>query len=155
MTKVFPAWRIEASERRYDPASGQMTEWKGAGGSLEVTQEAEEYIDKTLGERFGISPFFLMNLTKDPATWAAVLFTNIIENSDEVLRSRAELRDEIGFAAYGAAQPGMNSPPLGAMVVKSSAALEAASSRHQVFSRAWDALKSCAVDKNWVAVVDL
>jgi len=96
-----------------------------------------------------------MNLTKDPAVWAAVFFTDIIKQSDEVLEARGELRNEIGFAAYGAAEPGMSNPPLGAMVVKSPTALKAAASRHEVFRKAWDALQSCAPDKNWVAVVDL
>jgi hypothetical protein len=119
MTKVFPAWRLETSERRYDPESGQMTAWKGSGGSFEVGLATENYISAALGERFGISPsFFLMNLTNDPATWAAVFFTDIVKQSDELLKARAELRDEIGFAAYGAAEPGMNNPPLGAMVSK-------------------------------------
>jgi predicted NUDIX family NTP pyrophosphohydrolase len=155
MTKVFPASRLEASERHHDPERGLMTEWKGSGGYFVVAQEAEDYIEATLGERFGVSPFFLMNLTKDPAAWAAVFFTDIIEDSDELLKARAELRDEIGFAAYGTPEPGMRNPPLGAMVVKSAEALNAASSRHEVFRRAWDALQSCAPDKNWVAVVDL
>ena len=60
-----------------------------------------------------------MNLTKDPAAWAAVFFTDIIKQSDELLEARGELRNEIGFAAYGAAELGMSNPPLGAMVVKS------------------------------------
>jgi hypothetical protein len=124
---------MESSERRQDPETGQMTEWKGAGGWFEVGLDAENYIDKTLGDRFGIGPFFLMNLTKDRATWAAVFFAGIIEHSDELLEARAELRDDIGFATYGVVEPGRNNPPLGAMVVKSAAALNAASSRHKVF----------------------
>jgi hypothetical protein len=48
-----------------------------------------------------------------------VLFTDIIKQSDELLRARGELRNEIGFAAYGSTEPGMSNPPLGAMVVKS------------------------------------
>jgi hypothetical protein len=96
-----------------------------------------------------------MNLTKDPAAWAAVFFTDIIKHSDEVLRARGDLGTEIAFAAYGKAELGMSNPPLGAMVVKSPAALEAAASRHDVFAKAWGALQSCAPDRNWVAVVDL
>jgi hypothetical protein len=155
MTKVFPAWRIKTAERSYDAETGGMTQWKDSGGYLAVAQDSENYIETVLGKRFGISPFFLINLTKDPAAWAAVFFTNIIKHSDEVLRARAELRDQIGFAAYGAAEPGMGNPPLGAMVVKSPAALKVAASRHDVFSRAWNALSSCAPDENWVAIVDL
>lgn len=155
MTKVFPAWRVETSDRRVDPKTGQMTEWKNTGGNFEVQQDAEDYIEERLGQRFGVSPFFLMNLTKDPASWAAVLFTDIIKQSDEVLRARSELSDQIAFAAYGAVEPGMSNPPLGAMVVKSPAALKAAASRHEVFRKAWNALQACAPDKNWVAVVDL
>lgn len=155
MTRVFPAWRIGVSERGVDPRTGRMTEWKDAGGNLEVGPEAESYIEERLGERFGVSPFFLMNLTKDPASWAAVFFTDIIKNSDEVLKARAELGGDLAFAAYGKAEPGMSNPPLGAMVVKSRAALEEAASRHEVFAKAWSALKSCPVHENWVAVVDL
>jgi hypothetical protein len=43
-----------------------------------------------------------MNLTAQPQTWAAVFFTEIIKNSDEVLTARAELRDLIQFAAWHA-----------------------------------------------------
>ncbi|MGB6950165.1 MAG: hypothetical protein WBD84_13365, partial [Methyloceanibacter sp.] len=145
----------EMSQRGQNPETGQMTGWKNTDGSLEVEQDAEDFIEETLGERFGVGPFFLMNLTNDPAAWAAVFFTDIIKQSDEVLEARGELRNEIGFAAYGAAEPGMSNPPLGAMVVKSPTALKAAASRHEVFRKAWDALQSCAPDKNWVAVVDL
>ena len=149
MTKVFPAYRIEIAERR------PQTDWKGKGGYLEVTQDAEDYIDAVVGQRFGVSAFFLMNLTKDPATWAAVFFTDIIKQSDDVLKARGDLGDQIRFAVYGAAQPGMSNPLLGAMVVKSPAALKTAATRHEVFSKAWNALQSCAPDKNWVAIVDL
>jgi hypothetical protein len=64
-----------------------MTEWKGAGGFFAVDPDAENYIEEKLGRRFGIPPFFLMNLTKDPTTWSAVFFTGIIDNSDEVLKT--------------------------------------------------------------------
>ena len=107
MTKVFPAWRVEVSERGQDPETGEMTDWRTSGGSLEVEQDAEDFIEETLGERFGVGPFFLMNLTNDPAAWAAVFFTDIIGQSDELLEARGELRNEIGFAAYGEAEPGM------------------------------------------------
>jgi hypothetical protein len=49
----------------------------------------------------------------------------------------------------------MNYPPFGAAVINSRAALETASSRHEVFQKMWDALRGCEQDKKWVAVVDL
>ena len=98
--------------------------------------------------------FFLMNLTLQPV-WAAVLFTEIIKDSDQILNARAELRDLIQFAAYGDFKRGMPNPPLGAMTVKSAEALKLASARHPVFKKAWDALQSCAPDRSWVAVVEL
>ncbi len=155
MTKVFEAYPVATSERRYDADAGQMTEWKKSGGGFEITIEAEDYIHNLLGARFAVGPFFVSNLTSDPASWAAVLFTDIIKESGEVLKARAELRDEIAFAAYGKAEPGMSNPPLGAMVVKTPAALETASSRHEVFRKAWTALQSCSPHKYWVAVVDI
>ncbi len=103
----------------------------------------------------GISPFFLMNLTRDSEVWAAVFFSDIIKDSDGLLSSRADLREDIRFAAYGETQPGMKNPPLGAMAVRSAEALCAASTRHEVFRKAWDALRSCAPDMKWVAIVDL
>ncbi len=154
MTKVFPAWRIETSERRYDPDDNQMTAWKGSGGYFAVESDVEDYIDEAVGHGVA-SAFFLMNLTKDPDRWAAVFFTDIIPNSDDVLKARAELSDKISFAAYGAAEPGMGNPPLGAAVFNSRTVLETASSRHEVFKKVWDALQSCDPNKNWVAVVDL
>jgi hypothetical protein len=132
-----------------------MTEWRESDSWLEIGSEAEAYIIEALDERFGVSPFFLINLTRDPATWAAVLFTDIINDSDEVLRARGDLRGEIGFAAYGPAELGMPNPPLGAMSVKSATALKMASSRHEVFAKAWAALKECAPDRNWIALVEL
>ena len=48
----------------------------------------------------------------------------------------------------------MGNPPLGAMVVKSAAALKNAATRHEVLSKSWNALQACALDKKWVAVVD-
>lgn len=154
MAMVFPAWRVSESERRIDPETGRLME-NNRGGFFVVEPEAEEYIETTLGKQFGVTPFFLMNLTKDPRTWAAVFFTEIIKDSDEVLTARAELRSEIGFAAYGDAKVGMNNPPLGAMAVMSAAALQQASSRHEVFKQAWDALQSCEAGRKWVAVIDL
>jgi hypothetical protein len=132
-----------------------MIEGESTGGYFMVTPETEEYIQERLGEQFGVSPFLLMNLTNDRGTWAAVFFSRIIEKSDEVLKARGELRDEIGFAAYGKVEPGMSNPPIGAMAVKSAKALETASKRHDVFAKAWDALRSCSPDENWVALVDL
>ena len=72
-----------------------------------------------------------------------------------MLTARSELREEIRFAAYGTAELGMTNPPLGAMAVRSASALHAASSRHEVFRKAWDALRSSAPEGKWVAVVDL
>jgi hypothetical protein len=72
-----------------------------------------------------------------------------------VIQARAELADVIRFAGYGAAEPGMNYPPIRAAVINSRAALETASSRHEVFQKLWDALRGCEPDKKWVAVVDL
>ena len=154
MTRVFPATRLETWERRYDPETGGMTESESAGGFFVIDQDAEEFIESTLGERFGIGSFFLMNLTREPETWAAVFFSEIIRDSDALLEARAELRPELGFAVYGDSQPGMKNPPLGAMVVTSADALRAASTRHEVFRKAWEALKLCSPDRKWVAVVD-
>jgi hypothetical protein len=155
MTRIFPARRVETSERRFDPQTRQMTGWTTADGHFHIEQEAEDFIDETLGRRFGLSPFFLMNLTRDPAAWAAVFFSEIIMDSDLLLSARAELREDIRFAAYGDAQIGMKNPPLGAMVVRSAEVLSLASTRHEVFRKAWDALRSCEPDRKWVAVVDL
>ena len=155
MTRIFPALRVESRERGEDADTGSMTEWEDAGGCFYIEADAEEYISEKLEERFGVGPFFLMNLTQDPQIWAAIFFTEIIKNSDEVLISRAELCDDIRFAAYGEAKPGMINPPLGAMTVRSASALHAASSRHEVFRKAWEALRSCAPEGKWVAVVDL
>jgi hypothetical protein len=151
MTKVFPAWRLGIIERRYDPATGQMTEWTDTGSYFEVEEATHDYIIEKTGQR----PPFLMSLTRDPGAWAAVFFTRTIERSDEVLRVRDELGAQIAFAAYDETELGMSNPPLGAMVVNRPADLAAASSRHEVFRTAWDALKSFAHDKQWVAVVDL
>ena len=105
MMKVFQAWRLGTAKRHHDPETDQMTAWETSRSSLVIEQTGEDYIDESLGERFGFSAFFFLNnLTVDPATWAAIFFTNIIENSDEVLEARAELRDEIRFAAYGTAE---------------------------------------------------
>jgi hypothetical protein len=149
MTRVFPAWRIEESVREKDTATGGITDWKARGrGWLEIDQDATDYIERTLGERFGVDVFFLMNLTARPETWAAVLFTEIIKDADEVLKARAELRDQIRFATYGDAKPGMLNPPLGAMTTNGAEALKLASTRHAVFKKTWDALQACAPDKN-------
>jgi hypothetical protein len=151
MTKVFPAWRLHESQRDVDPRSGQKTEWRPTGSFLEVEEATHDYIR----EKTGRGPFFLMNLTQDPRAWAAVYFTKIIEQSDEVLKVRDELGVEIAFAPYGTAQLGMSNPPLGAMVIIRPEDLAAASSHHEVFRKAWGALKPCTRDKQWVAVVDL
>jgi hypothetical protein len=151
MTKVFPAWRLEEKQRGYDPTIGQMTDWKRTGSFFEVEEATHEYIR----EKTGRDPFFLMNLTKDPEAWAAVYFTSIIKKSDEGLKVRDDLGVEISFAAYGKVERAMTNPPLGAMVVLRPEDLAAASLRHEVFRKAWEALKSCARDKHWVAVVDL
>jgi hypothetical protein len=71
------------------------------------------------------------------------------------MQARAELAEAIRLGGYGAAEPGMNYPPIGAAVINSRAALEAASSRHEVFQKMWDALQGCEPDRNWVAVFDL
>jgi hypothetical protein len=84
-----------------------------------------------------------------------VFFTSVISNSDEVIQSRAELAEAIRFAGHGATEPGRSYPPFGAAVIYSRSALEAASSRHPVFEKMWDALQSCDPDEKWVAVVDL
>jgi hypothetical protein len=152
---VFPASRIQTMERGFDPAKPGLTEFKDAGSFLAVEQDAEELIESKLGERFGVSTFFLMNLTRDPQAWAAVFFTGIVEDSDQLLASRAELADDLRFAAYGAAFPGMTNPPLGAMVIRSASSLSKASKRHPVFERTWEVLKPCSPEKNWVAVIDL
>jgi hypothetical protein len=150
MARVFPAWRLEESQRGVDADTGQMRELKRTN-FLEVEETTHDYIRQTTGQ----SPFFLMNLTEGFDAWAAVYFTKIIERSDSVLRVRDELRVDIAFAAYGEAEPGMSNPPLGAMVVKRPEDLAAASLRHEVFREAWNALQSCAQDEHWVAIVDL
>ncbi len=137
MTKVFPAWSMRTATRRGDPATGQMIE-EDARHSLELEEDAQDYIHETLNERFGVNAFYLMHLTREPA-WAAVLFTGVIKNSDEILKARGELREEIKFGPYGEVQPGMSNPPIGAMIVKSKSVLHAASSRH-------DALHSPSFD---------
>jgi len=146
---------LETWEQRSDPETGGMIEPESAGGFFAIGQDAEEFIESTVGERFGLSSFFLMNLTREPDTWAAVFFSEIIRDSDALLEARGELRPELGFAVYGDSQPGMKNPPLGAMVVKSAEALRVASTRHEVFRKAWEALKLCSPDRKWVAVVDL
>ena len=93
-----------------------------------------------------------MDVTRDPDVWAVVFFTDAIENSEEVLSSRAELRDEIKFAAYGPDEGGDTIPPLGAMVIKNAKALGEASSRHKVFMEAWEALRECSPGGRWVAI---
>ncbi len=155
MTRIFPARRVEWSKRRFDPQTRQMTGWTTSDGHFHIEQEAEDFIDETLGRRFSLGPFFLMNLTQDPKAWAGVFFSEIIKDSDLLLSARAELRDDIRFAAYGDAEVGMKNPPLGAMVVSSAEVLSLASTRHEVFRKAWEALRSCEPDRKWVAVVDL
>ncbi len=56
MTRVFSARRVETSERRHDPQTRQMTEWRSAGGYFQIEQEAEDFIEDTLGQRFGVIP---------------------------------------------------------------------------------------------------
>lgn len=155
MSKVFSAVRLEEAQHTLDPATGEMTQWNSIGGFFRIDAVAEDYIEDLLGKKFGVSPFFLMNLTKDRTTWAAVFFTDIISDADMVLRARAELRDDLAFAAYGQATPGMANPPLGAMAVKSPRALEVAAERHVVFRKAWEALQDCSPQGEWVAIVDL
>ena len=119
VTRVFEAWRVEDTVRSQEAATGRMTDWKTEATYLVVQQDAEDHIDEILGEEFDIFPFsFLCNLTRDPEVWAAVFFSDIIQDSDEVLRVRNELRDDLRFAAYGPAEPGMSNPPLGAMAVR-------------------------------------
>jgi hypothetical protein len=154
--RVFPAQRVECSSTRgLDPSSGRMTERKNEGGYFVVEEAAADFIDEILGDHVRSSAFYLMNLTEDPQAWAAVFFSDIIKNADEVLDARAELRDDIAFAAYGKAEVGIDNPALGAMVVKNPEALRVASSRHEIFQKAWDALQSCSPNRNWVAIVVL
>jgi hypothetical protein len=150
MTKVFNAWRLIETVRGVDPKTGEMTEM-GKNSFFVVDEATETYIR----EKTGRNSFFLMNVTSDPATWAVVFFTTIIERTDEVLKVRDELNAQIRFVAEGEPKPGMKYPPFGTMLVNRPEELAAASSRHEVFQKAWDALKACAPDKEWVAVIDL
>ena len=151
MTKVFPAYAIVEEGRKYDDKTDRMRDWEKTDEWLQVDYAGAKYIEKNLGDY--VDDFFLMNLTRE-LPWAAVLFTSIIKNSDEVLKARAELRDALKFASYGPSEPGMPNPPVGALVVKSSDALKVASSRHPIFTKSWNALQACAPDDNWIAVVD-
>jgi hypothetical protein len=153
MTKVFPAQRLQIRERRYDAEKKRIIEID-KGSYLAVDSVADEYIDEAIAHRWA-SAMILTRITKDPGSWAAVFFTSVISNSDEVMQARGELSDAIRFAGYGAAEPGMSYPPLGAAVINSRDALDAASSRHEVFQKMWDALRDCEPNRNWVAVVDL
>jgi hypothetical protein len=103
-----------------------MTDWKQTGSFFEVEQSTHEYIERKTGR----TPFFLMNLTQDPKAWAAVYFTKIIDQSDEVLKVRDELRVEIAFAPYAPVHAGMRNPPLGAMVINRPEDLAVAATRH-------------------------
>jgi hypothetical protein len=152
VTKVFPARRLEERERRYDAESKGINE-TDRGSYLAVDTDADEYIDEAIGHRW-MSAVFLQHLTADPKSWAAVFFTSVISNPDEVIQTRGEFADAIRFAGYGTVEPGMSYPPFGAAVINSRDALEAASSRHEVFQKMWDALRGCEPDRNWVAVVE-
>ena len=155
MWKVFLALRWEGWTRGYAPEIGQTGEWRRSG-FLDIGPEGDAYLaEKFEGRGFGVSPSFLMDVTPDPDVWAVVFFTDVIENADEVLSSRAELRDQIKFAAYGADKGDDTIPPLGAMVIRSAKALEEASSRHKVFMKAWEALREYSPGGRWVAIVDL
>jgi hypothetical protein len=151
VTKVFPAQRLLTWERRYDVERKRIIE-TDKKSYLWVDSDADAYIDEAIAHRW-LSAITLTSITKDPASWAAVFFTTVISNSDEVIQARAELAEAIRFGGYGATQPGMNYPPFGVAVINSRAALEAASSRHEVFQKMWDALQGCEPDKNWVAIV--
>jgi hypothetical protein len=153
VTKVFPARRLEVRERRYDAETKRVIEID-KGSYLAVDTDADEYIDEAINHRW-MSAITLTRITKDPGTWAAVFFTSVISNSDEVMQARGEQAEAVRFAGYGATEPGMSYPPFGAAVINSRAALEAASSRHEVFQKMWDALRDCEPDKNWVAVFEL
>lgn len=154
--EVFQAWRIDMHVRHYDPQRKKITKKQEKAGSLALDDSDESLlIEQLLEYGVEIGPFFLMNLTNNPGTWAAVFFSKIIPNSDEVLEIRGEFRSQIGFAAYGPAEVGMQNPPIGAMVIRSASALQALSSRHEVYRRAWEALKDKSPDLNWVAVVEI
>jgi hypothetical protein len=67
---------VEEFSRGQEAQIGGMTAWENASGFFHGQQEAEDYIEATLVARFGVSPFFLMNLTQDQDTWAAVFITD-------------------------------------------------------------------------------
>ena len=155
MNRVFPAFKYRR-HREGIPSERPPPPELASDTYLYVLDEAEDFIRHQIGQRFRFSPFFfLANLTSRVDCWAAVFFTEIIKNSDEVLAVRAELRPDLGFAAYGDAETGMSNPPIGAMDVRSKASLKKAADRHPVYRAAWDTLAACSEDTNWVAVVDL
>lgn len=153
MDLVFPAQRIVETTLTANANSNQPLKSLSSRGYFVLDPTDEELLFSKIKPEITI--FFLWNMTENRDVWSVVFFSEPIKGSSKVLEARANLRDQLVFAAYGNVTPGMIDPPLGAFAIQSKSSLEAGATRHPIFARAWKLLKDKTENANWVTLIDI
>jgi len=115
---------------------------------------SEEEEDQLI-EHSGVSPFFLMNVSRRRDTRAIIFMDQELPDSSEVVSARGDgpLCEFIKFASYANKEQMQGTPAIGAMVVLDRLALRALSDKHEFYAAVDYALRELDENKGWVVLL--